>query len=94
MRIRFLANITWNKLKKEIDMIRASEEGTVELLVAYDILRYLTPKHLYSGISEEISECDIFLYGISGSDRRENAALTKKGMWHCRSDHLQEIVLI
>ena len=24
-------------------MIRASEEGTVELLVAYDILRYLTP---------------------------------------------------
>ena len=33
----------YDKLKKEIDMIRASEEGTVELLVAYDILRYLTP---------------------------------------------------
>lgn len=63
----------YDKLKKEIDMIRASEEGTVELLVAYDILRYLTAR-LYSGISEEISECDIFLYGISGSDRRENAA--------------------
>ena len=57
----------YDKLKKEIDMIRASEEGTVELLVAYDA-------RLYSGISEEISECDIFLYGISGSDRRENAA--------------------
>lgn len=33
----------YDKLKKEIDIIRANEEGTVELLVAYDILRYLTP---------------------------------------------------
>lgn len=33
----------YDKLKKEIEIIRASEEGTVELLVAYDILRYLTP---------------------------------------------------
>ena len=57
----------YDKLKKEIDMIRASEEGTVELLALPDA-------RLYSGISEEISECDIFLYGISGSDRRENAA--------------------
>ena len=61
----------YDKLKKEIDMIRASEEGTVELLVAYPTL---LDARLYSGISEEISECDIFLYGISGSDRRENAA--------------------
>lgn len=33
----------YDRLKKEIEMIRASEEGTVELLVAYDILRFLTP---------------------------------------------------
>ena len=54
-------------------MIRASEEGTVELLVAYDILRYLTPDCILE-FQKKISECDIFLYGISGSDRRENAA--------------------
>ena len=37
------ASREYDKLKKEIDIIRANEEGTVELLVAYDILRYLTP---------------------------------------------------
>lgn len=34
----------YEKLKKEIESIRASADGAVDLLLAYDILRYLTPE--------------------------------------------------
>lgn len=34
----------YDKLKKEIESIQACEDGTVDLLMAYDIIRYLTPE--------------------------------------------------
>ncbi len=34
----------YDKLKQEIESIRASADGAVDLLVAYDIIRYLTPE--------------------------------------------------
>lgn len=33
----------YDRLRKEIEMIRVSAEGSVDLLVAYDVLRLLTP---------------------------------------------------
>ena len=34
----------YDKLRKELEMIRTSAEGSVDLLVAYDILRLVTPE--------------------------------------------------
>lgn len=34
----------YDKLKQDIESIRASADGSVDLLVAYDIIRYLTPE--------------------------------------------------
>jgi len=46
-RLRDYAEIVlqeYGKLKADIESIRASAEGTVDLLMAYDIIRYLTPE--------------------------------------------------
>ena len=63
----------YDKLKKEIDMIRASEEGTVELLVAYDILRYLTPDCILE-FQKKYPNVTFSYMEYPDRTRRENAA--------------------
>ena len=52
----------YEKLKTEIEKIRASAEGSVELLMAYDVIRYLTPEcimdfqRMYPNISFSFQE--------------------------------------
>lgn len=53
----------YKRLKDNIESIQESAEGSVELLLAYDVIRYLTPELLldfqreYSNISFSYQEC-------------------------------------
>lgn len=70
------------KLKNDIESIRASAEGTVDLLMAYDIIRYLTPEcimdfqRIYPNVSFSFQEYPDRIVERMLMEKKGNVALS------------------
>ena len=84
-RLRDYAEIVlreYGKLKNDIESIRASAEGTVDLLMAYDIIRYLTPEcimdfqRIYPNVSFSFQEYPDRIVERMLMEKKGNVALS------------------
>ncbi len=71
----------YEKLKTDIEKIRASADGSVDLLMAYDVIRYLTPEcimdfqRMYPNISFSFQEYPDRIVERMLMEKKGNAAL-------------------